>query len=283
MNQIRNVPIGAGAEWLLGGFALLRRAPLALGTLGLLWGALSALVAVSGMVWLNLVMFLLGPILLGGLIYAAREVDLGRRAEPGHLLQGPREGKVPHLLAMLLPQIAALLVLALLAMVLFGAEQLQQMALVIQQMQTNPDPALASTLPAGRMLAWLALAIVVGILAGFFTFVAIPEVMFTATGPFAAMATSLRACLRNLGAIIVLIVLLFIAVVAISIAVQLVVLLLAWATGPQPAMVVGQLLTTAVLMPIMAGTFYCAWKHMVGGGLAQASPVTADAAGGFEA
>lgn len=282
MTEIRKVPLGAGAEWLLGGFALLRRAPLALGTLGLLWGALSALVALSGQVWLNLVMFLLGPILFGGLIYAAREVDQGRRALPGHLLQGPRDGKLPHLLAMLLPQIAALLVLAVLAVLLFGAEQLQQMALVIQQMQTNPDPDLASTLPAGRMLAWLLLAIVVGVFAGFFTFVAIPEVMFTDRGAFSAMATSLRACLRNIGAVVVMIVLLFIAVFAISVAVQLVALLLAWAVGQQPAMVFGQLLTTAVLMPIMAGTIYCAWRHMLGEAPAAVSEV-ATVEGGFEA
>lgn len=282
MDQIQKVSFGAGAEWLLGGFALLRRAPVALGTLGLLWGALSALVALSGQVWLNVVMFLLGPILFGGLIYAAREVDAGRRALPAHLVQGVRDGKLPHLLAMLLPQVAALLVLALLAMGLFGAEQLQQMALVIQQMQTNPDPELASTLPAGRMLAWLMLAVVVGVFAGLFTFLAIPEVMFTRRGAFAAMALSLRACLRNIGALLVLMVLLFIAVFAISIAVQLVALLLAWAVGQQPAMMVGQLLTTAVLMPIMAGTIYCAWRHMLGG--APAAAVSEPASqGGFEA
>ena len=38
MSTINKVPANAGAEWLLRGFALLRKAPLALGTLGLIAG-----------------------------------------------------------------------------------------------------------------------------------------------------------------------------------------------------------------------------------------------------
>ena len=40
MSTINKVPANAGAEWLLRGFALLRKAPMALGTLGLIWGCL---------------------------------------------------------------------------------------------------------------------------------------------------------------------------------------------------------------------------------------------------
>lgn len=286
MTQIRKVPFNAGAEWLLGGFAVLRKAPLALGLLGLIWGGLSALASMSGQIWLSFVIALLGPILFGGMIYAAREVDQGRSAHPMHLLQGAREGKLPRLLAMLLPQIAALVVLAALLIAMFGAEQLQQMALVLQQLQTNPDPELAGTLPTGRMLGWLLLAIVVGVVAGFFTFVAIPDVMFTDRGAFSSMAMSFRACLRNLPAVILMIVLMFIALFAISIAVNLLVLLLAWGIGQQPAMFAGQLLLMAVLMPVMAGTIYFAWRQMLGEPAATvpvgAVPVTHDA-GGFEA
>ena len=43
MSTINKVPANAGAEWLLRGFALLRKAPMALGTLGLIWGLLSLL------------------------------------------------------------------------------------------------------------------------------------------------------------------------------------------------------------------------------------------------
>lgn len=280
MKEIRKVPASAGAEWLLGGFALLRKAPLALGLLGLIWGGLSALASVTGQLWLNLVMALLGPILFGGVIYAAREVDLGRPASPRHLLQGLREGKAVQLLAMLLPQIAALVILALLLVAMIGGEQLQHIAQVMAQMQSNPDPELAKTLPAGRMLGWLLLALVVGVVAGFFTFVAIPEVMFTQRGAFAAMATSFRACLRNLPALLVMIVLLLIALFAISLAVNLLIVLLALAIGQQPAAFIGQLLLMAVLLPVMGGAIYHSWRQMLGDAEVLPAPTRAD---GFEA
>lgn len=265
MTEIRKVRFSAGAEWLLGGFSLLRKAPLALGLLGLIWGGLSALASVTGQLWLSLLLAVLGPILFGGVIYAAREVDLGRGAQPAHLLQGLRSGKAPRLLAMLLPQLAALVVLAVLLVAMIGSEQLQHIANVMEQMQGNPDPELAKNLPAGRMMGWLLLALVVGVIAGFFTFVAIPDVMFTERGAFAAMGVSFRACLRNLGALIVMLVLMLIAMFAISIVINIVIALLAFAIGQPAAQFLGQLLMMAVLLPVMGGTIYYAWRQMLDG------------------
>lgn len=276
MKDVRKVPASAGAEWLLGGFALLRKAPLTLGLLGLVWGGLSALASVTGQLWLNLVMALLGPILFGGVVYAAREVDLGRPASPNHLLQGLREGKALQLLAMLLPQIAALVILALLLVAMIGGEQLQHIAQVMAQMQTTPDPELAKSLPAGRMLSWALIAVVVGVLTGFFTFLAIPEVMFTQRGAFAAMATSFRTCVRNLGALLVMIVLLLIALFAISLAANLLVLLLTWAIGQRPATFIGELLLMAVLLPVMGGAVYHAWRQLLGDAAPLPAPLHAN-------
>ena len=281
MTQIRKVPFNAGAEWLLAGFGLLRKAPLALGLLGVIWGALSMLAAMSGQLWLTFIVAVLGPILFGGMIYAAREVDQGRSAQPVHLAQGVREGKLPRLLAMLLPQIAALAILVMLLLAMFGPEQLQQMANVMQQLQENPDPALVETLPTDRMFGWLLLAMVVGVVVGFFTFIAIPDVMFTDRGAFAAMGASFRACVRNLPAVLLLIVLMFIAVIAISIGINIVTALIGFAIGQAAALFLGQLLMMAVLMPVMAGTIYHAWRQMLGD--APAPPVVTPASGGFEA
>ena len=281
MTQIRKVPFNAGAEWLLAGFGLLRKAPLALGLLGVIWGALSMLAAMSGQLWLTFIVAVLGPILFGGMIYAAREVDQGRSAQPVHLAQGVREGKLPRLLAMLLPQIAALAILVMLLLAMFGPEQLQQMANVMQQLQDNPDPALVESLPTDRMFGWLLLAMVVGVVVGFFTFIAIPDVMFTDRGAFAAMGASFRACVRNLPAVLLLIVLMFIAVIAISIGINIVTALIGFAIGQAAALFLGQLLMMAVLMPVMAGTIYHAWRQMLGD--APAPPVVPPASGGFEA
>lgn len=264
MNEIRKVPFGAGAEWLLGGFALLRKAPLALGLLGLVWGGLSALASIGGQLWLSLLLALAGPILFGGIVYAAREVDQGRVASPAHLVQGVRDGKALRLLAMLLPQVAALLVMGVLMLVIVGPEQLQNVNQVLLQMQTNPDPQLAESLPAGRLLLWLLAVLVVGVVTGFFTFAAIPEVMFTGRGAFAAMRLSFNACLRNVGALLVLFVLVLIAVFALSLALQLLGMLLALLVGAQASMFVVQLLLMAVLLPVMGGAVYLAWRQMIG-------------------
>ena len=116
---------------------------------------------------------------------------------------------------------------------------------------------------------------------GFFTFIAIPDVMFTDRGAFAAMGASFRACVRNLPAVLLLIVLMFIAVIAISIGVNILTALIGFAIGQAAALFVGQLLMMAVLMPVMAGTIYHAWRQMLGD--APAPPVVTPAAGGFEA
>ena len=282
MNEIRKVRAGAGAEWLLGGIALLRKAPLALGLLGLIWGGLSAIGSLGGQVWLSLLLAIAGPVLFGGVVYAAREVDQGRKASPAHLIQGVRDGKLPRLLAMLLPQIAALVVMGILLVAMIGPEQLQHTTQVLAQMQTNPDPALAATLPTGRLLLWLLVVLVVGVVSGFFTFVAIPEVMFTGRGAFAAMKLSLRTCLRNIGALVVLVVLMMIAVIALSLALQLVAMVLAFVLGAQAATFASQLLLMAVLLPVMGGAVYLAWRQTIGDAPAAAVP-PAPPARGFEA
>lgn len=278
MDTIRKVRPGAGAEWLLGGIALLRRAPLALGLLGLIWGGLTALGSMGGQLWLSLLMALAGPVLFGGVVYAAREVEQGRSAVPAHLVQGVRDGKLLRLLAMLLPQVAALVVMGILLVAMIGPEQLQQVSLVLAQMQTNPDPQLAESLPAGRLLLWVLAVMVVGVISGFFTFVAIPEVVFTDRGAFAAMGLSLRACLRNLGALVVLVLLMMIAVIALSLALQLLGMLLAFAVGVQAAAFAVQLLLTAILLPVMGGAVYLAWRQTIGD-----APVVPRPHRGFEA
>ena len=278
MNEIRKVSYGAGAEWLLGGIALLRKAPLALGLLGVIWGGVSAIASLSGQLWLSLLLALAGPVLFGGVIFAVREVDQGRKASPGHLIQGIRDGKLPRLLAMLLPQIAALVLMGLLMVLIVGPDELQHLNQVLLQMQTNPDPALVESLPTGRLLLWLVAVMVVGVVTGFFTFVAIPEVMFTDRGAFAAMALSFRACLRNVGALLVMIVLMLIAVFALSLALQLLGALLAFAIGAQASMFLVQLLLMALLLPVMGGAVYLAWRQILGD-----APVMVMPAHGFEA
>ncbi|HZH42520.1 MAG TPA: BPSS1780 family membrane protein [Lysobacter sp.] len=275
MSEIRKVPPSAGAEWLLGGFGLLARSPFGLGTLGMIFGALgllSALAAQGGQnalgMALQLLFVLIGPLLLAGMVYAAREVDEGRSAAPAHLLRGVRDGKAGRLIGTLIPQFAAMVVLIALLIVVVGPTELQAMAEVLQKLQgqANPDPALVSQLPLGRLMLWLLLAVAVGVVAGFFTFTAVPDMMFGDVGLFAAMRRSFRACLRNLGALLVFFLLTVIAVFALNIAVVLLGLLVQYLAGETAMTVVVQLAMMAVLMPVMTGAMYVAWKQMLGPG-----------------
>lgn len=278
MSEIRKVPMGAGAEWLLGGIAVLRKAPLTLGLLGLIWGGLSALGSLGGQVWLSLLMGIAGPILFAGIIHAANEVEQGRPANPGHLLQGVRDGKALRLLAMLLPQLVAMVVLVVLLVAMVGPDQLERMTTVMIELQTNPDPALVESLPLGALFGWMVAAVAIGVVTGFFTFAAIPEVMFTQRTAFAAMGLSLRACLRNLGALLVMLVLIVVGMIALSLALQLVGVLLAFAIGAQGSMFAVQLLLMAILLPVMGGTVLLAWRQMLGD-----APAERPVSEGFEA
>jgi uncharacterized membrane protein len=271
MKDVRKVPASAGAEWVLGGFRLLRQSPIGFGTLGLVYGLIALLVSLSAAkstplaLLLELALVVVGPLLIGGMVHAARTIDAGGHAAPEQLLQALREGKVARLLATLLPQVVALLICAVLLVLLVGGDQLQQMALTLQQLQAqvNPDAALAESLPLGRLTLWLLLVCVIGIVAGFFTFFAAPEIMFTDSTAFEAMQRSFRACLRNLPALLVFLGIAAIAVLAVYVAVMLVAVVARLLAGPGAMEVVAQLLSTAVLMPVITGAMYIGWKQML--------------------
>lgn len=278
MSNLNKVPAGAGAEWLLGAFALVRKAPLALATLGVGWGLLSVLTMqalalnVTLGLFLQLVLALLGPFLFAGLLWAVREVDEGRPAVPSHLFHGVRGEHALSLLATLLPQLAAVLLLGLLLILMIGPAELQHLAEVMTQLQADaqagaqPDPALVQTLPVGRLFLWMLMLFAAVIVMSLVTFVAVPDIVFGGNGGFDAMRNSFRACVQNLLAMLVFYVLLFIALFALSVVVQIVAMVVQLVAGPTAAMWVSNLLLMAVLMPVMAGAVYYAWRQMLGGG-----------------
>jgi hypothetical protein len=280
MNDVNKVSASAGAQWLLDGFATLRKAPLGLGLLGVIYGAIALSVGLAvgnqGLFMaLEVVMVLIGPLLMGGFVYAVRSVEEGGPAVPAHLLEGFRNGRAGRLLATLLPNIAALVVCVVLLFLVVGPTALLEMEKAMQQAgaQATPDPALFATLPLGRLMLWFLMVLVVGVVASFFTFVAIPEVMFGPTSAFAAMGRSFRACVRNLPALIVFLVLAFIAIIAIYIVIMVIGLVVKLLAGAVLMQVVTQLLAMAVLMPVLMGAVYSAWRQMLAG--SAASPMSA--------
>lgn len=286
MNDVNKVAASAGAQWLLDGFGALRKAPLGLGLLGAIYGAIALVVAIlasrsPALLGLQLLMMLVGPLLAGGIVFAVRSVEQGGKAMPGHLLEGFQAGRLGRLLLTLLPNIGALLLCLVLLVAMVGQTALTEMMQVMEQAaaQTQPDPELFSSLPLGRLALWMLLSLLIGIVASFFTFVAIPEIMFTDNGAFAAMGRSFRACLRNLSALVVFIIVTVIAVIAIYIVVMIIGVIARAVGGALAMNVVTQLLLMAVLMPVMMGAVYSAWKQMLGD--RASAPVASNA--GFEA
>lgn len=278
MREIHKVPASSGAEWLLTGFSLLRRAPLALGSLGVIWAlvaslalSLALLVPALGTA-VQFLLVLAGPLFMGGLLWAVREVDEGRPARPSHLLHGLQEGRAPHLLVALLPQVLAGLLLGIALLALIGTHGLQQLSEVMVQLNAlsasgkQPEPAeieaLAATLPAGRILLWLLLVLATFAALTLALFVMPPQVMFDRSGGWKALRNSLRASIHNLPAMLVFFVLAFIALFAIYFAVMIVALVVGLVAGQGVAVWVAQLLLMGVLMPVFAGSVYAAWKQM---------------------
>lgn len=272
MNHPGKLKAGAGAEWLLGGFGLLKKQPLALLLVGLVYAIISlvpvlfAAVPVLSML-AQLALVVMTPVLFGGMVYAVREVDQGRAAQPGHLLQGIREGRAVALVAQLLPQVLAGLLVLVLLLVIVGPTPLQNMMLAIEQTQQgqSADAAVFDAFPAGAFALWMLVALVVGVLAYAFTFLFPAQVMFDGTRPLEAMKRSFRACMGNPGAFIVFLVLFVLVAIGITFGAQIVGLIVGIVAGPVAASIAAQLLMMAVLMPVLMGAVYFAWRQLIGG------------------
>jgi uncharacterized membrane protein len=285
MDDVNKVPASAGAQWLLDGLANLRRAPFSFAFLGALYGALALVVGQAATVNVGLFMalevllVLLGPLLMGGFVFAARSVASGGPALPAHLLEGMHGGRTGRLLATLLPNVLALVVCVALLFVVVGMGPMAEIAQAVERAgaQAAPDPSVFEGLPVGRLLLWFLLVIAIGIVASFFTFVAIPEIMFRDTGALDAMRRSFRACMRNLPALLVFLVLTFIAIVVLYIGLSIVGLIVSAVAGQAAMQVVLQLLGSALIMPVLLSAIYFAWRQMLDGerpAVAMSSPTT---------
>lgn len=272
MTPIHKVSAASGAEWLLRGFSLLGKAFVPLGVAAGLFGLLAGLVmvatgasqgaALAGQV----VVTVLTPLVLGALVWGAREVAHAR-AVPFSGLGNALQGRVGRLLGLLLPQFAAVVAIIVLLLALVGVDNMQGFADLVTKAQSGaqPTPEDVNALPFGRLMLWLVLAGIIGIVTAFCTFTAYPLVVFNGLGAIEAIRTSLRACLRNVGALLVFFLLLVIAAVAINIAVAIVASMLGWLAGNTAMTLFAQAAMMAVLLPVMAGAFHAAWRQMHGG------------------
>jgi len=275
--EIRKVPASAGAEWLLEAFRLLRKSPVGFGLLMLiyagLWLSLALVVtaAPDAAGALQLVFFVIGPLIMAGMIYAAHEVDVGRSAAPSHLLASIHTGKTGRLISTLIPQVLILLLCFALLYLLVGQENIEKLSALMAKLQTQAeagkqiDPNLLLDMPIGRLTLWMVLVIGIGFISLFLTLTVVPDMLFTEVRLVPAMKRSFGACVRNLPALLVFMLLGSLLVFAVAIGFGILIGIAALAAG-NTAMLIGNALLNGFFVCFIACAMYFAWKHMLGGG-----------------
>ena len=292
MSNINKVPAGAGAEWLLGGFLLLRKSPgpmVAISIAGLfavLIAVVLALIIVTATASLPFPFSLLGlaaylALMLGvpcmvfaGVTWAAREVAQDRPAQMQHIQVGLHHARA--LLVTSVVPIAGLFLSSLLLLALLGTEGVQQTNEVFMKLRelmangAQPNPAeveaLIATLPVIRFFFWMLLTIVMTPLVVSLVMVAVADIVFSGRGGIAALRLSIAANAKNFTALIVFSLLLTAMLFAVSAVAQLVGFLVQFILGPIVAVLVTNLLLMSVLMPVLAGAAYTAWQQMLDAG-----------------
>ena len=275
--DVRKVPATAGAEWLLGGFILLRRSPGGFGLLALSYAALWLTVvglaqAVPALLApLQLTFFLIGPLLLAGMIFAAREVDEGRSAAPAHLLAALRTGKAARLVSTVLPQVALMALCGILLYIVVGADHIENLLKLYAKLQAQAesnipfDPSEFASIPIGRLFLWVLLVFGVGLTGFLFTFTLVPDMLFTDTRLVPGMARSFRACSANLGALAVFLVLGFVVMMAVGFGFVLVSQIAMLVAG-QAGLLIANAAFNGLMTVFASGVMYFAWKQLLGDG-----------------
>ncbi|KGO98045.1 BPSS1780 family membrane protein [Novilysobacter defluvii] len=273
------VNAGSGAQWLLDGIALVRRHPGPLLVIGLLYGVLASIPVLS------LVVGALGVVLMGGVLLAIRQADQGQSPGVGTLFAAFGSGKVARLLVLVLIAVAFMLLIALLLVLMLGGEGITLMQRIIETTPSGgqPDPALIAQLPAGRLLGWFAVMVVVAVLVGVYTFFYTALVMFTDLTAGQALRTSMRAGARNLPALLVYMLVSVVFSVMVMLLATLVTSLLGIAIGATWAQLLAGVLVTTAVVPVAAGAMYYGWRQVFGDRLPSAPLQPEDTGSGFHA
>lgn len=190
--QPGKVSVGEAVSWVAGGWKIFIASPgtwLLIGLVDLLISSAIQFVPFIGM----LLAFVAAPIFTAGLLYAAREIEAGREIRLDYLFQGFREpGRLGPLLGLggiYLGSMIVIVVVCLLALVLTGATA--DLGRDVAGAAGLLDPQALYIL----LVVLIAIALFLPVLMALYY--AIPLVMFRRTPIWAALGSSLKACLRN--------------------------------------------------------------------------------------
>ena len=311
--DIRKLPVGQGLAWFKQAIDLGGRNPravfgaalllilalyvavllVALGLAALVKGgqavgdaAPTLAVAMWVAVPLMLLIMLLVPILLGGLMHVIREAEAGRPVRARDVFMPLRSANGRRLALLGLVQVALAVVGGALVMGIAGADYWRDYMTAMQGAMQGGTPQVPQAQNAG-------LEFDVQLVFNYFSYammlLAIPLMLFSGSGFVAALRDSLRAAVRNVGANL-LAGLLFIGALLVASLVVLLVGGLASLIGGLVHSAVGGLLLMAVMLGfasvvlvLVAGGAYLAWRDTFGDGALPPRLPEAGASHGIEA
>ncbi|MCH2557330.1 MAG: chromosome partitioning protein ParB [Alcanivorax sp.] len=235
LSEPRKVTVGEALGWISDGMKLLS------GHWGVVIGALVLIFVITTVLqFIPLIGPLAQPFLMtllyGGLVKMFHRIDTTGQSDFTDLFAGFSQRTGP-LLLLSLAQLGIFVAIAVvfggLAFMMVGAGALASQGL---------DPTVAGGGFGAGMLLLILAGLVVSVLVAFLLYFSVPLVMLTDTGPGRAMSLSFKACMKNLGPMIVY------GLVAMVIV----------ALGALPA-----LLGWLFVMPILAGAFYLSFKRIL--------------------
>ncbi|MBD8525732.1 BPSS1780 family membrane protein [Pseudomarimonas arenosa] len=239
----RRVEADRGIVWLRQSFELIRSNP---GPFLLMGLVLAVLTMIPLLGFLAFAVF--AQTLYGGIMFAADRQRRGEPAEFEHLFTAFRQpGKLPKMLALCLPGLAAGVLLTILAAWMLGGALL---AGGLGSVATDQPEALALSLGTSG-LVFVVIALAVGLLAYAAVFFATPNVMLREAAPLEAIKQSLMACRDNLAALLMFLLAVFVISFLLS-------LVLSWIP------LLGSMLLITVLLPWVTIAVYFAHRDVFG-------------------
>jgi len=190
--QARSVDFGKGLTWFGDGWTLFMRNPgmwIVFMILLFVIAVVLSLVPVLGQLLLALIV----PGLIGGVLYAARELSEQRAMDINHLFVAFKENDTRNAMLVLGAVMLGANILFFLIMLVFVGTGMGMAGM----MQGGNHEAMAAGLGVGMLLALLLVSLL-GLLLSMAFFYAIPLVMFAAAKPMDALKSSFAACLANI-------------------------------------------------------------------------------------
>ncbi|GEM_PF-4128896 len=224
MAKVKLVPMSRGALWIALGCRSVARNPT-------MWFVLATGCTVLFLILSQfglggaLVAWLISPVFMGGLLYAARENEDGHPMQPAYLVYGFRDNGILWKLVALGGMLLVMLVVSLAVGVAFiGEANLRRMEL------GSPDPLSLDDIK-GPVLIGLMLIMLVQLVVSAAVAYAVPLIMFDKVSAGRAMWASLTACVRNALPLLLFSVIYFLLLIAISLPLLLICVALFSAVG----------------------------------------------------